>query len=237
MSRRRKLRSVDRRAAPTSIRPPSWLTDLLPNEGKIREETDSSIESTIGRSEDAAKERRRTRDMAKVALINAIEAARQAKKDVYGSYGPPPVTDANLEPYLTSNIDRAIEVLESMRDNQMKEEQASILRVLDGTWQLIFSKQDEIRKLESLTPFGVQLGPVFNRINVSRGVDYRLALITHKLNLFSAEPATLVTYIDDDLRIARSGNDLTRVVVFMRAPEEKTDMWNGRTFVEGRREE
>jgi len=241
--------------------------------------------------------KRLARAVAKSTVVNAIEAARQSKLrrrsggrgGVSPSAGPPPVTDEGLETHLVANIDRAIEALEAL--NPCSPEPGTLPEQYDGVWQLLFTKQDEIRRLESL-PLGTQLGPVFNRVDVERGADYRLALVRHRWRLLEGEvqvdarfapnpteanrvdifpvqvsqsltrvvglktppdrlrnviqarprddgvqPATLITYLDEDFRVSRSANDDGRVVVFVRATEDKRDLWDGRKLVEGMREQ
>jgi len=78
-------------------------------------------------------------------------------------------------------------------------EDATTLRLLNGSWRLLYSNAPEITNLARL-PLGFELGPVYQPIDVAAGAFENQAAVAHRLGL-----ATGSTRVVADFRPARLG--------------------------------
>lgn len=107
----------------------------------------------------------------------------QAKlKQIQPQANGSPVTNLKLDKTLVAEIEEITTTLESFNPHPQPLLHATAL--LDGTWQLQYSTAREIRALDSL-PFGLQIGKVYQVINVKDKLFFNLAQVQHSLRLIS----------------------------------------------------
>lgn len=93
-----------------------------------------------------------------------------------------PVTNLKLEPTLVTEIEQLTTELESLNPHPQPLLHATHL--LEGAWQLQYSTAREIRSLDSL-PLGLQIGKVYQVINIANKLFFNLAQVQHPLKLIS----------------------------------------------------
>ncbi|WP_071187837.1 PAP/fibrillin family protein [Trichormus sp. NMC-1] len=93
-----------------------------------------------------------------------------------------PITNLKLDKTLVAEIERLTTELESLNPHPQPLRHAANL--LEGTWQLQYSTAREIRSLDSL-PLGLQIGKVYQVINVANKLFFNLAQVQHPLKLIS----------------------------------------------------
>jgi hypothetical protein len=93
-----------------------------------------------------------------------------------------PVTNLKLDQTLTAEIEQLTTELESLNPHPQPLLYATSL--LDGVWQLQYSTAREIRSLDSL-PLGLQVGKVYQVIDVANKLFFNLAQVKHSLGLVS----------------------------------------------------
>jgi hypothetical protein len=121
------------------------------------------------------------------ATINKI----QTKND--GS----PLTNIKLDKNLVAEIEQLTTELENLNPHPQPLIHATAL--LDGAWQLQYSTAREIRSLDSL-PLGLQIGKVYQVINIANKQFFNIAQVQHPLGLISGYVKVTATFepaIDD----------------------------------------
>ncbi|NEP86177.1 MAG: fimbrial protein [Okeania sp. SIO2C2] len=98
----------------------------------------------------------------------------QTKNDVS------PVTNLKLDKTLVAEIEQLTIELENLNPHSQPLLHATNL--LDGTWQLQYSTAREIRSLDSL-PLGLQVGKVYQVIDIANKVFFNQAQVQHPLKL------------------------------------------------------
>lgn len=93
-----------------------------------------------------------------------------------------PLTDLQLGQTLAVEIAQLATELESY--NPHPQPLLNATSVLNGGWKLLYSTAREIRSLDSL-PLGLQLGQVYQVIDVTNQRFFNLALVKHSLGLVS----------------------------------------------------
>ncbi|NES67331.1 MAG: fimbrial protein [Okeania sp. SIO2D1] len=93
-----------------------------------------------------------------------------------------PVTNLKLDKTLVAEIEQLTIDLENLNPNPQPLLNATNL--LEGTWQLKYSTAREIRFLDSL-PLGLQVGKVYQVIDVANKVFFNQAQVQHPLKLIS----------------------------------------------------
>ncbi|AFZ59426.1 fimbrial protein [Anabaena cylindrica FACHB-243] len=93
-----------------------------------------------------------------------------------------PVTNLKLDQNLAEEIEQLTTELENLNPNPQPLLHATAL--LDGAWQLQYSTAREIRSLASL-PLGLQIGKVYQVINVANKLFFNLAQVKHPLGIVS----------------------------------------------------
>ena len=103
------------------------------------------------------------------------------KKNQINSDGYP-LTNLKLDKSLVEEIEQLTTELESLNPNPQPLLHATDL--LDGAWQLQYSTAREIRSLDSL-PLGLQIGKVYQVINIADKLFFNIAQVQHPLGLIS----------------------------------------------------
>ncbi|MDY7006607.1 MAG: PAP/fibrillin family protein [Cyanobacteriota bacterium] len=93
-----------------------------------------------------------------------------------------PVTNLKLDKTLVAEIEQLTIDLENL--NPHPQPLRSATNLLDGSWQLQYSTAREIRSLDSL-PLGLQVGKVYQVINVGNKEFFNQAQVQHPLKLIS----------------------------------------------------
>ena len=93
-----------------------------------------------------------------------------------------PVTNLKLDKTLVEEIEQLTIDLENLNPHPQPLRNATNL--LDGSWQLQYSTAREIRSLDSL-PLGLQVGKVYQVIDVANKVFFNQAQVQHPLKLVS----------------------------------------------------
>ncbi|NEP80303.1 MAG: fimbrial protein [Okeania sp. SIO3B3] len=93
-----------------------------------------------------------------------------------------PVTNLKLDKTLVAEIEQLTIDLENLNPHPQPLRNATNL--LDGNWQLQYSTAREIRSLDSL-PLGLQVGKVYQVIDVANKVFFNQAEVQHPLKLIS----------------------------------------------------
>jgi hypothetical protein len=107
----------------------------------------------------------------------------QAKlKNIQTKADGSPVTNLQLDPTIAAEIAQLTTELENCNPNPSPLLYATDL--LNGAWQLQYSTAREIRALDSL-PLGLEVGKVYQVIDVSNKQFFNLALVKHSLGLLS----------------------------------------------------
>jgi hypothetical protein len=108
--------------------------------------------------------------------LQAIIKNNQPKND--GS----PITNLKLDQTLVVEIEELTKELESV--NPYPQPLLSATALLEGAWQLQYSTAREIRSLDSL-PLGLQIGKVYQVINIADKLFFNVAQVQHPLGLIS----------------------------------------------------
>jgi hypothetical protein len=93
-----------------------------------------------------------------------------------------PVTNLRLDKTLVAEIEQIVIDLESLNPHPQPLLNATAL--LKGAWQLQYSTAREIRSLDSL-PLGLQIGKVYQVINIANKLFFNLAQVQHPLKIIS----------------------------------------------------
>ena len=93
-----------------------------------------------------------------------------------------PVTNLRLDKTLFTEIEQLVIDLESVNPHPQPLLNATAL--LEGAWQLQYSTAREIRSLDSL-PLGLQIGKVYQVINIANKLFFNLAQVQHPLKIIS----------------------------------------------------
>ena len=93
-----------------------------------------------------------------------------------------PITNLKLDQSLVAEIEQLTTELESLNPHPQPLIHATAL--LDGDWQLQYSTAREIRSLDSL-PLGLQIGKVYQVINIADKLFFNIAQVRHPLGLIS----------------------------------------------------
>ena len=93
-----------------------------------------------------------------------------------------PVTNLRLDKTLVAEIEQLVIDLESLNPHPQPLLNATAL--LEGAWQLQYSTAREIRSLDSL-PLGLQIGKVYQVINIANKLFFNLAQVQHPLKIIS----------------------------------------------------
>ncbi|MEA5581970.1 PAP/fibrillin family protein [Nodularia harveyana UHCC-0300] len=91
-----------------------------------------------------------------------------------------PLTDLQLDK--TSNAEIAELTTELESCNPHPQPLVNAISLLNGPWKLLYSTAREIRSLDSL-PLGLQLGEVYQVIDVSKTLFFNLAFVKHPLGI------------------------------------------------------
>ena len=108
--------------------------------------------------------------------LQATIKKNQSKND--GS----PITNLKLDQTLVAEIEQLTRELESLNPHPQPLLYATAL--LEGAWQLQYSTAREIRSLDSL-PLGLQIGKVYQVINIADKLFFNVAQVQHPLGLIS----------------------------------------------------
>lgn len=107
----------------------------------------------------------------------------QAKiKSIQANSDGSPITNLKLDKTLAEEIEQLTKELESF--NPHPQPLINAINLLEGTWQLQYSTAREIRSLASL-PLGLQIGKVYQVINIADKLFFNLAQVKHPLGLIS----------------------------------------------------
>ncbi|MCE2906062.1 MAG: PAP/fibrillin family protein [Anabaena sp. CoA2_C59] len=93
-----------------------------------------------------------------------------------------PITNLKLDQSLVVEIEQLTTELESLNPHPQPLLHATAL--LEGAWQLQYSTAREIRSLDSL-PLGLQIGKVYQVINIADKLFFNIAQVRHPLGLIS----------------------------------------------------
>ena len=93
-----------------------------------------------------------------------------------------PITNLKLDKSLVAEIEQLTTELESLNPHPQPLLHATTL--LEGAWQLQYSTAREIRSLDSL-PLGLQIGKVYQVINIADKLFFNIAQVQHPLGLIS----------------------------------------------------
>ncbi|MEA5568976.1 PAP/fibrillin family protein [Anabaena sp. UHCC 0399] len=107
----------------------------------------------------------------------------QAKlKDIQTNSDGSPVTNLQLEKTLVADVEQLTTELENC--NPHPHPLVSATALLEGAWLLKYSTAREIRALASL-PLGLQVGKVYQTIDITNKKFFNLAFVKHSLGLLS----------------------------------------------------
>ncbi|MFM2062879.1 MAG: hypothetical protein RLZZ507_2549 [Cyanobacteriota bacterium] len=93
-----------------------------------------------------------------------------------------PITNLKLDKTKAAEIEQLTVELESLNPHPQPLQNA--INLLNGAWQLQYSTAREIRALDSL-PLGLQIGKVYQVINVADAQFFNLAYVKHPLKFIS----------------------------------------------------
>ncbi|MFN6393938.1 MAG: PAP/fibrillin family protein [Aphanizomenon sp.] len=93
-----------------------------------------------------------------------------------------PITNLKLDQSLVAEIEQLTTELENLNPHPQPLLHATTL--LEGAWQLQYSTAREIRSLDSL-PLGLQIGKVYQVINIADKLFFNIAQVRHPLGLIS----------------------------------------------------
>ncbi|MFN8950348.1 MAG: PAP/fibrillin family protein [Aphanizomenon sp.] len=93
-----------------------------------------------------------------------------------------PITNLKLDQSLVAEIEQLTTELENLNPHPQPLLHATTL--LEGAWQLQYSTAREIRSLDSL-PLGLQIGKVYQVINIADKLFFNIAQVQHPLGLIS----------------------------------------------------
>lgn len=108
----------------------------------------------------------------------------QSVKAKFGEVKGAPITDNKIQSASAEEIEALVVKLEAMNPNYRP-----LLfnpKLLDGSWQLLYSTAREIRNLSSL-PLGLKVGKVYQIIDVASGSFFNQAFVRHSLGLVAGE--------------------------------------------------
>ncbi|WP_414549563.1 PAP/fibrillin family protein [Anabaena sp. CCY 0017] len=94
-----------------------------------------------------------------------------------------PLTDLKLDKTSAAEIAQLATELENC--NPHPQPLLNAISLLNGAWKLLYSTAREIRSLDSL-PLGLQLGEVYQVIDVNNTLFFNLAFVKHPLGIVSA---------------------------------------------------
>lgn len=120
-------------------------------------------------------------------LLSNLEKRRNPIQSKLGS----PLSDRDLSDTDNQQIQSLCETLEANNPNLYPLLHKPHL--LDGVWQLHYSTAREIRALSGLK-WGLQVGKVYQVINLAHQSFYNLALVEHQLNLISGYVLVTATF-------------------------------------------
>jgi len=103
------------------------------------------------------------------------------KRNQFKSNGSP-LTNLKLDQTLVAEIEQLTTELESLNPHPQPLIHATAL--LEGAWQLQYSTAREIRSLDSL-PLGLQIGKVYQVINIADKLFFNIAQVQHPLKIIS----------------------------------------------------
>jgi hypothetical protein len=125
------------------------------------------------------------------ALKEKLQALIQSvKKQNDGS----PITNLKIPNEKATEIENLTVELENL--NPHPQPLRNAITLLNGAWQLQYSTAREIRSLDSL-PLGLQIGQVFQIINVENLQFFNLAYVKHPLKLISGYVKVTATFEAD----------------------------------------
>ncbi|NET46058.1 PAP/fibrillin family protein [Okeania sp. SIO2B3] len=119
-----------------------------------------------------------------------------------------PVTNLKLDKTLVAEIEQLTIDLENLNPHPQPLRNATNL--LDGTWQLQYSTAREIRSLDSL-PLGLQVGKVYQVIDVANKVFFNQAQVQHPLKFILGNVKVTARF---ELAIDKSGLADKRINVY-----------------------
>ncbi|GAX35476.1 PAP fibrillin [Nodularia sp. NIES-3585] len=93
-----------------------------------------------------------------------------------------PLTDLKLDKTSAAEIAQLTTELEN--SNPHPQPLLNAISLLNGAWKLLYSTAREIRSLDSL-PLGLQLGEVYQVIDVTNTLFFNLAFVKHPLGIVS----------------------------------------------------
>ncbi|WP_013324514.1 PAP/fibrillin family protein [Gloeothece verrucosa] len=116
--------------------------------------------------------------------LEQIKSQRLGKTDA-------PLTNVKLEEKLAREIEGLTTALEALNPNLYPILYA--LPLLNGAWQLEYSTAREIRSLAKL-PYGLQVGKVYQVIDLATNSFFNQAFVTHRLGLLSGYVRVTATF-------------------------------------------
>ena len=116
-----------------------------------------------------------------LAIIEPLQAQRQGS----------PLTNLRLDPKAIAEIEQLTVALEAVNPKLYPLLYAP--QLLDGIWLLHYSTAREIRSLDKL-PLGLQLGKVYQAIDVANQVFFNQAFVKHPLGLVSGYVKVTATF-------------------------------------------
>lgn len=93
-----------------------------------------------------------------------------------------PLTDLQLDQNSNAEIAQLVTELENC--NPHPQPLVNAISLLNGAWKLLYSTAREIRSLDSL-PLGLNLGEVYQVIDVNNQLFFNLAFVKHPLGIVS----------------------------------------------------
>lgn len=140
----------------------------------------------------------------KQELLTTIDSQKNANQIKKGS----PIVDINLNSQIKQTVDTLIRSLESLNPNPHP--LLNSPQLLDGVWQLNYATAREIRRLSSLK-YGLQMGTVYQVIDLETKSFFNQAFVSHQLGLLSGY--VLVTAIFEPAKDSLSSlpNDILNI--------------------------
>jgi hypothetical protein len=102
-----------------------------------------------------------------------------------------PITDLNLDQETRTEIDNLTKALENL--NPTPKPLLYGLSLLDGSWRLLYSTGQEIRRLEVL-PFGFKLGKIFQNIDLASASFENKAFLEDRFSLLKGYVRVTATF-------------------------------------------
>lgn len=117
----------------------------------------------------------------KYQLLEELKGKLQEKINSIGvDNNGSPVTNLKIDKNLAAEIEQLTTELEGF--NPHPQPLVNAIGLLQGTWQLQYSTAREIRSLDSL-PLGLQIGKVYQVINIADQLFFNLAYVRHPLGI------------------------------------------------------